>query len=168
MKIVDYFPQDILDNFEITISKPTIGTVSDKVDKKTKSIIWDIGTLKGNEVAALQYKLKIKTMSKNSPIYNKEIATNEKIILDYKDSNEKDCEVILTSSPKIKLSDVKSDVKNDTNVKNTTTPSGKQDTTVAKTILPNAGKNIIIISILLSIFFVIVGVKKCFKYKDVK
>ena len=60
VKIVDYFPQDILDNFEITISKPTIGTVSDKVDKKTKSIIWDIGTLKGNEVAALQYKLKIK------------------------------------------------------------------------------------------------------------
>ena len=111
-------------------------------------------------------------MSKNSPIYNKEIATNEKIILNYKDSNEKDCEVTLASSPKIKLSDVKNDTDsskaNNTNVKNTNAPSGKQDTTVAKTILPNAGKNIIIISIVLSIFFVIVGVKKCSKYKDVK
>ena len=172
VKIVDYFPEEIVKYFDFSYnSKPNIGTVSEKIDEKN-TITWNIDKLEPNKVATLQYKLKIKTMSKNSPIYNKEIATNEKIILNYKDSNEKDCEVTLASSPKIKLSDVKNDTDsskaNNTNVKNTNAPSGKQDTTVAKTILPNAGKNIIIISIVLSIFFVIVGVKKCSKYKDVK
>lgn len=158
IKIKDYFPQDILNNFEITISKPSIGTVSDKIDEETKSIEWNMDTLKGNEVATLQYKLKIKDMSKNSPIYNKEIATNEKIVLNYKDSNEKDYEVTLTSSPKIKLEDIKKEV----------ISSGQKDTTVANKILPKAGKNIIIISIALSILLVIVGVKKYNKYRDVK
>lgn len=158
IKLVDYFPEEIVKNFDFSyVAKPNIGTVSEKIDEKN-TITWDIEKLETNEVATLQYKLKIKDMSKNSPIYNKEIATNEKIVLTYKDSNEKDYEVTLTSSPKIKLEDIKKEV----------ISSGQKDTTVANTILPKAGKNIIIISIALSILLVIVGVKKYNEYRDVK
>ena len=158
IKLVDYFPEEIVKNFDFSyVAKPNIGTVSEKIDEKN-TITWNIEKLEANEVATLQYKLKIKDMSKNSPIYNKEIATNEKIVLTYKDSNEKDYEVTLTSSPKIKLEDIKKEV----------ISSGQKDTTVANKILPKAGKNIIIISIALSILLVIVGVKKYNEYRDVK
>ena len=107
VKVVDYFPTDITENFEFTyVEKPSMGEVSNTIDEKTNSITWDIGTLKGNEVATLKYKLKIKDMSKQSPVYNKELATNEKILLTYKDREEKDYEVTLASSPKIKLVEV--------------------------------------------------------------
>ena len=86
VKVVDYFPTDITENFEFTyVEKPSMGEVSNTIDEKTNSITWDIGTLKGNEVATLKYKLKIKDMSKQSPVYNKELATNEKILLTYKE-----------------------------------------------------------------------------------
>lgn len=162
IKIIDYFPEEIVKNFDFSyVAKPNIGTVSEKIDEKN-TITWDIEKLEADEVATLQYKLKIKDMSKNSPIYNKEIATNEKIVLNYKDSNEKDYEVTLASSPKIKLENAKKEAT--LSQQNNTA----KDTSVANKILPKAGKNIIIISISLSIILVIIGVKKYNKYRDIK
>ena len=61
VKVTDYFPEDIAKNFEFSyVGNPSIGTVSDSIDSESKTITWDIGTLKGNEVATLKYKLKIK------------------------------------------------------------------------------------------------------------
>ena len=44
---------------------------------------------------------------KNNNLLNKTIATNEKVVLTYKDKDSKDYTVELTSSPKIQLSEVK-------------------------------------------------------------
>lgn len=107
VKVVDYFPQDITENFEFSyVGNPSIGTASNTIDSKSKTITWNIGTLKGDEVATLKYKLKIKDM-KNTNLLNKTIATNEKVVLTYKDKDSKDYTVELTSSPKIQLSEVK-------------------------------------------------------------
>ena len=109
-KIVDYFPEDITDNFDFSyVGSPSIGTTSDSIDTESKTITWDIGTLKGDEVATLKYKLKIKDM-KNTELLNKTIATNEKVVLTYKDTESKDYTVELTSSPKIQLSEVKEEL----------------------------------------------------------
>lgn len=109
-KIVDYFPEDITDNFEFSyVGSPSVGTTSDTINTESKTITWDIGTLKGDEVATLKYKLKIKDM-KNTNLLNKTIATNEKVVLTYKDTETKDYTVTLTSSPKIQLSEVKEEL----------------------------------------------------------
>ena len=109
-KVVDYFPENITDNFDFSyVGSPSIGTTSDTIDTESKTITWDIGTLKGDEVATLKYKLKIKDM-KNAELLNKTIATNEKVVLTYKDTESKDYTVELTSSPKIQLSEVKEEL----------------------------------------------------------
>ncbi len=107
VKVVDYFPEDITENFEFSyVGNPSIGDVTKNIDTESNTIDWNIGTLKGDEVATLKYKLKIKDM-KNKELLNKTISTNEKVVLTYKDKDSKDYTVTLTSSPKIQLSEVK-------------------------------------------------------------
>ena len=159
-KIIDYFPKDITDNFEFSyVGNPSIGTVSDSIDNETNTIEWNIGTLKGNEIATLRYKLKIKDM-KNEQLLNKTIATNEKVVLMYKDTDSKDYTVTLSSSPKIQLTEVKEEsnaaINNDPTIK-------------ATGILPNAGVSIkILFIIVLIILFSIITYKKYNSYKDIK
>lgn len=110
VKIVDYFPNDITDNFDFSyVGNPSKGSVSASIDSSTNTIEWDIGTLNGNEVATLRYKLKIKDM-KNENLLNKTIATNEKVVLTYKDIDNMDYTVTLSSSPKIRLSELKEEL----------------------------------------------------------
>ena len=110
VKIIDYFPDDITDNFEFSyVETPSKGTVSDSIESQTNTIEWNMETLKGDEVAILKYKLKIKDM-KNDQLLNKTIATNEKVVLTYKDTESKDYTVTLSSSPKIQLSEVKEEL----------------------------------------------------------
>ena len=105
--VKDYFPKDIMDNFEFEyVEKSNIGTVSNAIDNETNSIEWNIGTLRGNEVATLRYKLKIKNMA-NEQLLDKTISTNEKVVLTYKDTNSTDYTVQLLDSPKIQLSKIK-------------------------------------------------------------
>lgn len=107
VKVVDYFPEEIVNNFDFSYSqRPSIGTVSDSIDSKTRTITWDIGTLKGEQIASLRYKLKLKNMN-NKDLLNKEIATNEKLILTYNDDKNESHTVNLTTSPTIKLTEVK-------------------------------------------------------------
>ena len=133
-KIVDYFPDDIMDNFEFSyVGTTNMGTATDSIDKATKSITWDIGQLKGNEVASLKYKLKIKDMQ-NSALLNKTIATNQKVVLTYNDKDNKSYTVELTSSPKIQLTEVKEET---TNPANTT-----GDNSIATKKIPQTGEGI--------------------------
>ena len=61
IKIVDYFPKEIIDNFSFAyVSKANIGSISAEVDKTTNSITWTIPELKSGETATVQYKLKLK------------------------------------------------------------------------------------------------------------
>ena len=129
-KIVDYFPEDITDNFDFSyVGSPSIGTTSDTIDTENKTITWDIGTLKGDEVATLKYKLKIKDM-KNTDLLNKTIATNEKVVLTYKDTELNDYTVELTSSPKIQLSEVKEELTATVNYNPTSNTTGSVVATI--------------------------------------
>ena len=130
VKVVDYFPKDITKNFEFSyVGNPSIGTTSDTIDAENNTITWNIGTLKGDEVATLKYKLKIKDM-KNEELLNKTIATNEKVVLTYKDTNSKDYTVELTSSPKIQLSEVKQELTATVSYDPTTTTTGSVKATI--------------------------------------
>lgn len=147
-KIVDYFPKDITDNFEFSyVDNPSIGTVSEKIDSETNTIEWDIGTLKGNEVATLKYKLKLKDMN-NEELLNKIISTNEKVVLSYNNTEDKSYEVILDSSPKVKLEEItdgQEDKEKEENNINSKTENGtnQKDNTLADRTLPNTGKVLI-------------------------
>lgn len=143
VKIVDYFPQDITQNFEFSyVEKPTNGTVSDKIDMEKNTIEWNMETLKGNEVATLKYKLKLKDM-KNEELLEKVIATNEKVVLTYTDSENSEKEVVLESSPQIKLTKiVVKQIENNEDQKN---KGKKNDQTISKDkALPNTGKIVLI------------------------
>ena len=178
VKVTDYFPEDIINNFEFSyVGNPSTGTVSDSIDKKTNTIEWNIGTLKGNEIATLKYKLKIKDM-KNEQLLNKTIETNEKVLLTYKDTDLKDYAVTLSSSPKIKLSKVKEEViDNNKNIETTQNSikiksdnnNNEYDNTIATGKLPKTGESIAIIFIIILILVSsIIIYKKYYSYKDIK
>lgn len=137
INVVDYFPKDIIENCDFSyISKPNIGTISDSININDKNIVWHIDLLKGGEEVVVQYKLKIKDKD-NSNLINKVTPTNEKVILTYKDFNSEEHEVILDSSPKIKM------LKNEQVV---------QDNTVKDSILPATGNSFeIIITIIATV-----------------
>ena len=164
MKITDYFPKDITDNFEFSyVGKPNVGTVSEGIDSETNTIEWNIDTLKGDEVATLRYKLKIKDM-KNEQLLNKTIATNEKVVLTYKDINAKDYTVVLESSPKIQLSKVIEAVDNgEIKIEN------NNDSTIATGKLPQAGKSIKIVFIIILAILISIGIyKRYHNFRDIK
>ncbi len=130
VKIVDYFPEDITKNFEFSyVGSANTGIASKGIDEETKTISWDIGTLKGEEVAKLKYRLKIKDMQ-NTDLLNKTIATNEKVVLTYKDKESKDYTIELTSSPKIQLSEVKEGLTATVTYNPTTNTTGKVTATI--------------------------------------
>ena len=59
--VVDYFPQEIIDNFNFEyIATPNIGTVSQEIDTTNNSITWTIELLSEGETASLSYKLTLK------------------------------------------------------------------------------------------------------------
>jgi len=154
--IEDFFPTDILDNFTFEyVGNPSVGTVTNGIDDDTKSITWTIDTLKGDEVATLKYKLKIKDM-KNEDLLNKTISTNEKVVLNYTDYNEEEQQVVLTSSPRIVLSEVEEN-------------SNEVDNTIAKGNIPQTGiKNVLIPVIAILIVIVVAILVRYRKYNDVK
>ncbi len=145
VKIVDYFPTDITENFTFEYDGvPNIGITSEKIDTKTNTIEWNIEMLKGNEIAILKYKLKIKNI-KNEKMLNKEISTNEKVILTYKDVNSKDYTVTLENSPKVKLTKVE---EQNLGNKGTINNLKMQDNTIANGVLPRTGANYFIMILL--------------------
>lgn len=171
VKIQDYFPKDITDNFEFSyVGKPSKGNTTQTIDKQTNTITWDIGTLKGDEVATLKYKLKIKDM-KNKELLNRAIATNEKVVLTYKDIDAKDYTVTLSSSPEIKLSEVKEDKTQqnpEQNNNNNKENNGSKDNTLAGKLPKTGVSTLITVSIFLALGCAIIIYTKCNKYKDIK
>lgn len=101
----------------------------------------------------------------NTELLNKTIATNKKVVLTYKDIEEKDYEVVLDDSPKIQLSEIKVN-----NVTETTTKQDNtEDTTIAKGVLPKTGVSMtIVIFLILVILIMVVMYKKYNNYKDIK
>ena len=79
IKIIDYFPAEIINNFDFAyVSEANIGTISATVDKSNNSITWTIPELANGETATVQYKLKLKE-NFDSSIVDKILNTNQKV-----------------------------------------------------------------------------------------
>lgn len=98
--VSDYFTNEIVDNFEFSYVKdPTHGTISPTIDKSTNSITWNIPELEPEEVAIVQYKLKLKTNYDES-IVNKLLDTHTKLTATYANKTNES-----TDTPKVKLTE---------------------------------------------------------------
>lgn len=185
VKIVDYFPEDITNNFTFSyVGEPSVGTISEEIDSETKTITWDIGTLKGDESATVRYKLKLNNMN-NTSLLNKTIATNERVVLTYQDVEDENYTVTLSSSPQIQLveeqkeeitinngnNNINNNVNNNpsSNSNTPTSITGNLDNTKATGVLPQTGVSataIVVGGILGCI--VLLGYRKYQQYRDIK
>ncbi len=92
--IVDYFPQEIIDNFNFEyVATPNIGEVSQTIDTSNNSITWNIELLTEGETATLSYNLTLKD-EYDEKIIDVILPTNEKVDI----SAEKDDTTIDESS----------------------------------------------------------------------
>lgn len=103
--IVDYFPKEIIDNFDFAyVLEANIGTISPTVDKTNNSITWTIPELAIGQTATVQYKLKLKE-NFDSSIVAKILDTNEKVDITYTDFDDKKQEKTSDVTPKLKLTE---------------------------------------------------------------
>lgn len=103
--VVDYFPQEIIDNFDFAyVKEKNMGTISAEIDKTNNSITWTIPELASGETALVQYKLKLKE-NFNSAIVDKIINTNQKVDLKYTDFDGKEQTKTSDVTPKLKLTE---------------------------------------------------------------
>lgn len=105
IKVVDYFPKEIIDNFDFSyVNNANIGEISTTVDKANNSITWNIPSLASGQTATVQYKLKLKE-NFDSNIVNKILNTNEKVDVTYTDLDNKSQAKTSDVSPKLKLTE---------------------------------------------------------------
>lgn len=84
--IKDYFPKNIIDNFEFAaLTEANIGKVSAKVDTTDNSITWTIPELKPGEVGSFTYRLSLKDTF-SSEIVGVKLPTNKNVTIDYKEN----------------------------------------------------------------------------------
>jgi len=117
--IYDYFPQEIIDNFDFKyITSPNLGKVSSQIDKKNNCIIWHIDELKPQISGFLSYKLTLKDKIDTS-IINVVLNTNKKVDITANEIKTDDGSNVVSSTvtPKVKVT-----LPKDTTVTNTTIP----------------------------------------------
>lgn len=137
IKIVDYFPKEIIDNFDFAyVNSPNIGKISAEVDKTNNSITWTIDELKSHETATVQYTLTLKD-NFDSSIINKILNTNEKVDITFDDENNKQQSKTSDVTPKVRITQEKAP-----------TPKTPDNTTAPK-ILPRTGSQILIFTLLI-------------------
>lgn len=99
----DYFPANIVANFDkaelIAASK---GTITSAIDTTDNSITWTIGNLKPGESATYTYRLTLKDTF-DSSIIGKNLPTNEKITITYKENDKPGQPVEDTRCPVVML-----------------------------------------------------------------
>ncbi len=103
--ITDYFPQEIIDNFDFAyVSEPNIGNISAEVNPENNSITWTISELRPGETATVQYKLSLKK-DFDSSIVGKILDTNEKVDISYTNLDGETVEDTSDVTPKLKLTE---------------------------------------------------------------
>lgn len=103
--IKDYFPQEIIDNFDFAyVSNANIGEISAKVDTTDNSITWTIPELASGETATVQYTLALKE-NFDSSIVDKLLDTNEKVDITYDDFNGNNQSQTSDVTPVLKLTE---------------------------------------------------------------
>ncbi len=105
ISINDYFPQEIIDNFDFAyVSEANIGTISTQVNTEDNSITWTIPELHPGETATVQYTLKLKE-NFDSSIVGKILDTNEKVDITYTDFDGNPVSDTSNVTPKLRLSE---------------------------------------------------------------
>ena len=103
--IKDYFPQEIIDNFEFAyVSDTNIGEISAEVDPTDNSITWTIPELASGQTATVQYTLKLKE-DFDSSIVDKLLKKKKKVDITYKDFNNKDQSQTSDVTPVLRLTE---------------------------------------------------------------
>ena len=144
--VVDYFPQYIVDNFEMTyVEGIDISNVSAEIDKETNSITWNLDELLAGQSAKIQYNLTLKKEF-DETIINQILDTNEKVEVNYTDFDNTVKTEESDVTPKIKL----------------VAPPAK-DNTIAPDILPDTGSPLVILG-----FVCLVSLGIFFGYKSQK
>ena len=106
IKIVDYFPQEIIDNFDFAyVTNTDIGEISATVDKTNNSITWTIPKLESSQTSTVQYKLKLKNKF-NDTIIDKLINTNKKVDITYTDFTKTNQSKTSDVTPVVKLTKI--------------------------------------------------------------
>ena len=104
--VIDYFPQYMVDNFEMTyVEGIDISNISSRIDTETNSITWNLSKLSPGETAIIQYKLKLKDEF-DETIIDKVLDTNEKVDISYKDFDGTTKNESSDVTPKIKLTKI--------------------------------------------------------------
>lgn len=176
IKLIDYFPEEIINNFEFSyIESANIGDISTEIDKKTNSITWTIPELKSGETALVQYKLKL-IKDFDEKIVDKILDTNAKVDLTYTDFYDETSTKTSDVTPKLKLTEPvpeepkKEEPKQETPKKEEpkkieyTKEEIKKDEAARPTVLPKAGKGILLAIPIVSIISIVLG----FKYYRIK
>lgn len=106
--VIDYFPQYMVDNFEMTyVDGIDVSNVSPKIDTETNSITWNLAKLEAGQTAIIQYRLTLKDEF-DETIIDKVLDTNQKVDVGYKDFDGQIKSETSDVTPKIKL--VKEDI----------------------------------------------------------
>ena len=150
IKVTDYFSKEIVENFDFSyVLRPTIGTISDKIEVPSNSITWQIPELEAGTTVITQYKLKLKE-NYSPEILDKILDTNPKLDITY-DNKEGKSETKTTDvTPQIKLQEP------------------KKEENIAPIPIPKAGnKNSVVFAVTLGVALVGVFYIKYNKYKDI-
>ena len=103
--IKDYFPEEIIDNFDFAyISNANIGEISAEVNTDDNSITWTIPELASGQTATVQYTLKLKE-NFDSSIVDKILDTNEKVDITYNDFDGTNQSKTSDVTPKLRLTE---------------------------------------------------------------
>ena len=145
--VVDYFPQYIVDNFEMDyVEGIDISSVSAKIDLETNSITWTLDELAAGETAIIQYTLTLKDEFDES-IIGEILDTNERIDITYNDFDGTEQEKTSDVTPKVQLT---------AEPEPGPEPEPPEDDTIAPVPLPDTGSHaFIIIGFITLIGFVI-------------
>ncbi len=103
--ITDYFPQEIIDNFDFAyVSEANIGEISAEVDTTNNSITWTIPELASGQTAIVQYTLSLKE-DFDSTIVDQLLDTNERVDITYTDFDGNDQEQTSDVTPVLRLTE---------------------------------------------------------------
>jgi hypothetical protein len=143
--IVDYIPQYIADNFDITLNQDSL-ELSAIISDNGKTVTWNIDELSPDESKILKIDLTLKN-NFNEEIIDKILDTNEKVDIVYKDFDGTDKSDSSDVTPKIKLNAVPQ-------------PEPPNDVTVSPEPLPDAGSSYLALA-----FVILAGLATFFGYK---
>ena len=153
--VVDYFPQYIVDNFEMDyVEGIDVSNISAEIDLETNSITWTLDELAAGETAIIQYTLTLKDEFDES-IIGEILDTNERVDITYNDFDGTEQEKTSDVTPKIRLTAEPEPVPE---------PEPPEDDTIAPVPLPDTGSHAFIIIG----FIALIGLAVFFGYKAKK